>query len=102
MRVKRRCLICVFLVWLGGFLGLARAADRGMEAQTGMTQLKAGPLQLVMRPGAKATLLFTTPCMQLNHIDGGVGPFATLREWLARSVVDGSRMLPVDLQPVCM
>jgi len=100
--LAKRCLICLLIVWLGSFLGLARAAEPAAPKQSGLTRLSAGPVHLVMQPGAKATVLFTTPCMQLNHIDGGVGPFAALREWMARRLIEGNRFLPVDLQPVCM
>lgn len=100
--VAKRCLVCLLIVWLGNFLGLARAAQPTAPNPHAVTRLGAGPIQLVMQPGAKATVLFTTPCMQLNHIDGGVGPFATLRELMARKVIESNRFLPVDLQPVCM
>ncbi len=100
--IAKRCLICLLIVWLGNLLGLARAAEPAAPNRPGVTRLGAGPVQLVMQPGAKATVLFTTPCMQLNHIDGGVGPFATLRELMARGVIESNRFLPVDLQPVCM
>ncbi|MCS6787587.1 MAG: hypothetical protein NZ524_11210 [Thiobacillaceae bacterium] len=101
MRAKK-CLLCLLLLWLGGALGLARAAERNPIPGSGDARIGAGPIQLVMRPDAKPTVLFTTPCMQLNHLDGGVGPFASLREWLARRVLDSNRFLPVELQPVCM
>jgi hypothetical protein len=60
-----------------------------------------GPVRVFRRTGDKPLVLFSTPCLQLSRLDRGVGPFATVRDLAARTVLESNKVLPVEIQPVC-
>jgi hypothetical protein len=45
---------------------------------------------------------FTTPCQLLAHFDHGNGPLAAVRDTLAGAVIPTGKVLPVNIEPVCM
>jgi hypothetical protein len=96
----KRCLICALILWLGGFFTLAQARE-----QKAPPTPQAGnflPIRLYTLPGQRPTLLFTTPCLLLAHFDHGNGPLAAVRDTLARAVIATNKVLPVNIEPVCM
>lgn len=94
----KRCLICVLFVWLLGFLGVSQAGDSHAKADDPLAGL---PVRLYTPAGQKPLLLFSTPCMELAKLDHGIGPLAGMRDLMAMAVLETSRILPIDLQPVC-
>lgn len=99
MANRKRCLICVVFVWLLGFLGLSQAGDSHAKADDALASLL--PVRLYMPAGEKPKVLFSTPCMELAKIDHGIGPLAGMRDLMAMAVIESSKLLPIDLQPVC-
>ena len=95
----RRCLICVFIVWLSGFAGAANAREAGAPA---VQRLKAGPVQVHMQAGEKPIVLFSTPCMLIARLDRGFPPTTAFREMMVNAVLATNIVRPFELQPVCM
>lgn len=98
MAKGKRCLICVALLWLLGFLGVSQAAESHAKSDDLLGML---PVRLYTPAGQKPTLLFSTPCMELAKLDHGIGPLAAMRDLMAMAVLETNRVLPIDLQPVC-
>lgn len=95
---RKQCLVCVAFVWLIGFLGVSQAGEGHAMAND---PLGALPVRLYTPAGQKPQLMFSTPCMELAKIDHGIGPLASMRDLMAMAVLESSKLLPIDLQPVC-
>jgi hypothetical protein len=95
----KRCLVCTLMFWLFGWFGAAHAREPNKDE---FREIDSGPVKLYLQKGQRPVVLFTTPCLELARIDHGLSPFALFREVMAHAVLEVNKVLPLDVQPVCM
>jgi hypothetical protein len=62
------------------------------------------PVEIVMQPGQKPAVVFTTPCIQIAKMTNNFPPIIAFEYFMLEMIgmVNNSELLPVRLEPVCV
>lgn len=103
MTIQRICTTCAIVASLSGMAAPTHAAE--VQPFPGSkTSLAPLPVEIHTQPGQKPTIVFGTPCGQIQKLTNGFPPIVAFENFMLQMVelVNKTEILPVRLEPVCI